>query len=111
MGILLDGMTFIPFFFIRSFETACVAMFVHGLTVPMITVPRATLIQKIVPDDRRGRIFALVNLAVVGCTALSMVLTGLASDHIGMETIYLGAGLLGTACGLAGTGLRALWRA
>jgi MFS family permease len=111
LGIFLDGVTFIPFYFIRSFPLACIAMFIHGLTVPMIILPRTTLIQQIVPDDRRGRIFALVNMAVVGCTALSMVLCGLASEWFGMDEIYLGAGILGAGCGIVGMFFRPLWKA
>jgi MFS family permease len=110
-GIFLDGVTFIPFFFIRSFSWACIAMFIHGLTVPMIILPRTTLIQEIVPDDRRGRVFALVNMAVVGCTALSMVLCGLFSEWFGMDEIYLGAGILGAFCGIVGMLFRPLWKA
>ncbi len=110
-GMFLDGATFIPFFFIDDFAVACAAMFLHGLTVPLIIVPRATLIQQIVPDDRRGRVFALVNLAVVGFTALSMLLTGLLSTWLGINQIYLGIGILGAACGLLGTRFRSLWRA
>ncbi len=111
LGILLDGATFIPFFFIRTFPLACVAMFIHGLSVPMIILPRTTLIQEIVPDERRGRIFALVNMAVVGFTALSMVLCGFVSEWFGMDQIYLGAGILGTACGMVGMLFRSLWKA
>ncbi|HUU03039.1 MAG TPA: MFS transporter [Myxococcota bacterium] len=110
-GMFLDGATFIPFFFIDDFAFACAAMFLHGLTVPLIIVPRATLIQQIVPDGRRGRVFALVNLAVVGFTALSMLLTGLLSTWLGMDQIYLGIGIMGAACGLLGTRFRSLWRA
>jgi MFS family permease len=111
IGIILDGVTFIPLFFIRTFPLACLAMFVHGLTVPMIILPRTTLIQEIVPDDRRGRIFALVNMAVMGFTALSMVLCGIVSEWFGMDEIYLGAGILAAACGTVGMLFRPLWKA
>jgi MFS family permease len=112
VGMILDGITFIPFFFIRDFSIACLAMFIHGLTVPLITVPRTTLIHEIVPDELRGRIFALVNVAVVGFTALSMVLTGLASDWLaGIDEIYLLIGILGAICGLFGTRFKAFWNA
>ncbi len=111
VGMTLDGLTFIPFFFITSLSWACVAMFVHGLTVPLLTVPRATLVQEIVPDHSRGRIFALLNLSVVGFTALSTGLTGLAAEWIPMDRLYLVIGIMGAACGLIGMGFRDLWRA
>jgi len=112
IGMILDGITFIPFFFIRDFSIACLAMFIHGLTVPLITVPRTTLIHEIVPDDLRGRIFALVNVAVVGFTALSMILTGFACDWLAdIDEIYLWIGILGAICGIFGTRFKAFWNA
>lgn len=111
IGMTLDGLTFIPFAFIDSLGLACAAMFVHGLTVPLLTVSRATLVQELVPDDSRGRIFALLNLSVVGFTALSTGLTGLLAEWISMDRLYLATGVLGAACGLAGMFFRDLRRA
>lgn len=108
LGMLLDGLTFIPFFFIDSFVPACVAMFIHGLTVPLLTVPRATVIQQIVPDASRGRIFALQNLSVVGFSAISTGLTGIAAEWISMSWIYLVIGILGAACAIFGMTFKAL---
>jgi DHA3 family macrolide efflux protein-like MFS transporter len=111
LGIFLDGVTFIPFFFIETIELACLAMFIHGLTVPLLTVPRATLVQEVVPDQSRGRMFALLNLAVVGFTALSTGLTGFLAEWISMPVLYLIIGVLGTACGVAGLAFKDLRQA
>lgn len=111
MGMFMDGVTFIPFFFISSFIPACIAMFIHGLTVPLLTVPRATLIQEIVPNESRGRIFALQNLSVVGFSAISTGLTGIIAEWVTMDWIYLAIGLLGASCALAGTRFKSLWQA
>ncbi len=108
LGMFLDGMTFIPFFFIDSFVPACVAMFIHGLTVPLLTVPRATIIQEIVPDAGRGRIFALQNLSVVGFSAVSTGLTGIVAEWASMSVIYLVIGIAGALCAIFGMTFKAL---
>ena len=109
-GSILDALTILPFFYIRALPALFLAMFLHGLTVPLISVPRVTLIQEIVPDDRRGRMFSLLNLAVIGFTALSMILTGVLSEVWHMDRIFLIAGILGTLGGLLGMGCRELWK-
>ncbi len=108
IGVILDGLTLIPLYFIQSLLPACIAMFLHGLTVPLITVPRATLIHRIVPKDLQGRVFGLVNLAVVGCTALSVAFTGLAAEIVPMDRIYLIAGLAAGGVGLFGLSMKKL---
>ncbi|MBN2492996.1 MAG: MFS transporter [Deltaproteobacteria bacterium] len=108
VGMLLDGASFTPLALIDSFSWAAVALFVHGLTVPLLVVPRTTLVQQIVPDASRGRIFALLNISVVGFTALSTALTGLVAEFVDMGTLYLAIGIAGAACGLVSFGFRSL---
>ena len=54
--------------------------------------------------------FSLLNLAVIGFTALSMILTGVLSEFWHMDRIFLIAGILGTLGGLLGMGCRDLWK-
>jgi len=110
-GMVLDAVTFLPLFWLRAFWPAALAMFVHGLTVPLITVPRATLIHHIVPDEKRGRIFALVNLAVVGFTALSMLLVGPVTEVVGVAAVFAGVAAVGGAFGLLAFSFTSLRRA
>ncbi len=111
LGSILDAATLLPFFWIRSLPALFLAMLLHGLTVPLISIPRITLIQEIVPDERRGRLFSLLNLAVIGFTAFSMILTGVASERWPMDWIFLSTGLLGALGGALGLGCRELWKA
>ena len=45
-GLILDGITFIPFAYCQTLEQVKWAMFVHALTIPMIVIPRTVLIQQ-----------------------------------------------------------------
>jgi len=112
IGMVMDGVTFIPFFWIRSFPLLLCAHAFHGLWIPLIQVSRTTLVQEKTPEEMHGRIFSLINLTFVGCTSLSVLATGLlgnvflASESLGASggppLIYLIAGLGGGVCGFIG---------
>jgi MFS family permease len=107
-GIVLDGLTFLPLFWVRSFAgTACTIAF-HSLFIPMITVSRTTLIQRSVPEHLQGRMFALIQMAVIGMTALSTFATGLVGEWVPTPSIFLAAALLAGATAIPGFLSRAL---
>ncbi len=110
IGMFLDGVTYIPFFWIRSFPLLCLAVFVHGLSIPMITVPRTALVQERIPVEMQGQAFSLVQLTVIGFTSLSVLATGWAGDRFGAPALFLGAGI-GAMVGLAGVFSRELRQA
>jgi flagellar biosynthetic protein FliQ len=76
-GMVLDGLTYVPFFWVRDYGLALALVFVHGLFIPWIVVGRTAFLQQHVPEARRGQVFALVNLTVQGMTALSALVAGL----------------------------------
>lgn len=112
IGMVMDGVTFIPLFWIRSFPLLLCAHAFHGLWIPLIQVSRTTLVQSRTPEEMHGRIFSLINLTFVGFTSLSLLATGLlgnvflASRSLGASDgpplIYLIAGVGGGVCGLIG---------
>ena len=108
VGMVLDGLTFIPLFFVPSLTWMGVAIVVHSLAIPLIMVPRTQLIQEGIPTTMQGRFFSLVNLTVVGMTALSSAATGLACEAWGVRTVYLLIGLGGGTCGMLGFSLKHL---
>lgn len=101
-GMVLDGITFIPLYFAESLVTAGIIIVIHSLAVPMMTVSRSSLIQDMVPVDMTGRIFAMVNLSVVGMTALSSGLAGFALEFMEAPTLFLVIGIGGGLCGVVG---------
>lgn len=88
-GIVLDGITYLPLFWVKVFSLTVVTIFFHSIFIPMVTVSRTTLIQRHVPPELRGRMFSLIQMAVIGGTALSSTLTGLLAEHVPMPYIYL----------------------
>ncbi len=94
--MLFDGLTYVPFFWVRSYPLALALVFVHGLCIPAIVVARTSLLQQHVGDARAGKVFALVYLTVSGMTALSAIVAGAIAARHGAPMLFLLAGGFGT---------------
>ena len=101
-GMVWDGITFIPLYFIKSLSAAAILVTIHAVAIPLLVVPRTSLIQDIVPANMTGRIFALMHLSVVGMSAISAGLSGLILELINAPTLFLLIGIGGGLCGVAG---------
>jgi DHA3 family tetracycline resistance protein-like MFS transporter len=97
IGIILDGLTLIPFYFCRTLTGVQLALFVHALAIPLIIIPRTVLLQQAFPGRLHGRLFALVNVVVVGLTGVSAGLTGLLIERVPPGRLFLAVGLI-VAC-------------
>jgi MFS transporter, DHA3 family, macrolide efflux protein len=101
-GMFFDGITYVPFLVLHTFPQFLIAIFFHGLTIPLITVGRATLIQRHYPRERLGRIFALVTITVQGFTALSALATGAVLGWVEPRELFFIGGACGAVCGVVG---------
>jgi len=101
-GIVLDGITFLPLLWVTSFWGAWWTIAVHSLVIPLIVIPRPTLIQRIVPPDFHGRVFSMISVAVTGLSAVSVALTGVVAERVPGDVVFGAIAVLGAACGLAG---------
>jgi MFS family permease len=108
LGIVLDGLTFIPIAFAQSLPQLQAALFVHALAIPMIVIPRTVLVQQLVPGHLHGRAFSLLNVTVFGMMALSCALTGALAEVISPRTLFIVLGLLGAIPGVIGLGIPTL---
>jgi MFS family permease len=110
-AIVFDGFTFVPLMWTSDLWQSMGLIFIHAIGVPFIVVPRTTMIQEIVAPRMQGRIFSMINLAVFGLTALSALLTGLATEWISIGELYAIIGVLAGLVGLVGWLVRDLRRA
>ena len=104
-GLVLDGLTFIPLAFCHTLGQVQAAMFFHALAVPMIIIPRTVLVQQLVPGPLHGRAFALLNVTVFGMTAISVGVTGLLTERVAPQTLFIVLGTAGALPGLVGFAL------
>ena len=92
-GIVMDGITYTLLFFADTSFIAMLVLIIHGIGIPLITVSRTTIIQAVVPDEFRGRLFSMIYMAVMGTTAISVGLTGCILEFIGADSLFLLIGL------------------
>ena len=102
VGMMLDGLTFLPLAFCQTLGQVQAALFVHAIAVPLMIIPRTVLIQQLVPGPLHGRAFALLNVTVFGMTAVSTAATGALTELASPQTLYLVLGSLGALVGVAG---------
>jgi MFS family permease len=100
IGLVVDGLTYVPLYWCRTLPFLIGISFVHALAIPMILIPRTTLVQGHVPPRLRGRVFALVNVVVLGTTAVSSGLAGLVLDHVTAPVLF---GWIGSLAALTGS--------
>jgi MFS transporter, DHA3 family, macrolide efflux protein len=108
IGMILDGLTFVPLYWVDSLVATCAVIVVHSLAIPMLVVVRPALIQRIVPEGMQGRVFAMMGAMVVGFTALSTGLTGGVAEIVSMPVVYVVIGLGAALCGILGLTVREL---
>ena len=101
LGIFLDGLTYLPLLWVRSVGAAGVAIALHGVSIPLITVTRTSLVQRIAPPEQLGRIFALIGMTVLGLSALSSGLTGAVATGTPVNVIFGVIAVLAALCGPA----------
>ena len=92
-GIVMDGVTYSFLYFVNSPFSSILVLLIHGIGIPLITVSRTTIIQSLVPDKFRGRLFSMVYMAVMGTTAISVGLTGFILEFIGADLLFLLIGI------------------
>ena len=102
VGIALDGLTYVPMFWCRTLHSLLILSFLHSIVIPLITISRATILQRIVPPALVGRVFALQNVVVVGVTALSAGIAGLFLERLTAPELFAIGGALGGLTGVLG---------
>ena len=100
MGLILDGITYLPFVWIDRFPTALVCIAFHGFFIPWIVVSRTTLLQRHVPAQRHGNVFALTHMTVTGVTALSCLGAGALAAWTGPRGLFGIPGVFATLTGI-----------
>jgi MFS family permease len=102
VGMMLDGLTFLPLAFCHTLGQVQAALFFHAVAVPLMIIPRTVLVQQLVPGPLHGRAFALLNVTVFGMTAVSTAATGVLAEVVPPQTLYLVVGSLGALVGVVG---------
>lgn len=102
IGMVLDGLTFVPLFWVRTLWGTALTIVIHSLAIPLLIVARPSLVQRIVPQRMQGRIFSMIGVTVIGFTAVSTGLTGGVAEVVPMPTVFAVIGVGAALCGVWG---------
>jgi len=80
--------------FIIVYLSAIIILFLIGFTDAVVNVPIKVLLQRLIPDHVRGRIFGLLSSFVQGLVPISMAIVGFLLDYIGGYYLFFGTGIL-----------------
>ena len=72
-------------------------LFLLGLVLPAINIMFMTIFQQVIPPEKQGRVFSVITAVGSGITPIGMFLSGLLSDLIGSNTLFLACAVTGTA--------------
>ncbi|MBI2599619.1 MFS transporter [Candidatus Daviesbacteria bacterium] len=84
-----------------------VGSFLLGIALVSILVPSQTVLQENTPKEDRGKVFAVLGVAMSGLTLIPVLLSGLLADVFGTTPIFIGLGSVIMLLGLFG--LRPSW--
>jgi DHA3 family macrolide efflux protein-like MFS transporter len=77
-------------------------MFLIGVSVSTLNIPAATLLQEVVPDDIRGRVFGVQGTLVQTFTIISIGWESAVASIVGAQTTIMFVGVLCAALGILG---------
>ncbi|MFQ5858825.1 MAG: MFS transporter, partial [Anaerolineae bacterium] len=99
--MVILGLAIIAFAVVPSYPLVLVAVAIIGLSIVSARAALATLTQSLVPDEKRGRVESAVTMVIGASTSASMVLSGLFGDLIGVQAVFIAAGVITIVAGVA----------
>jgi MFS family permease len=96
---IIAGFALIGFALCHWLWLAYVLMFIVGAGMLVVITGTSTILQVIVPDEKRGRVMSLFTMSFMGTVPVGSLVAGAVADLIGAPTTLLAAG---TCCTLAG---------
>lgn len=100
IALVLLGVLTVCFAMSRNIYIACAMIFLAGMALMSVFSMITSLVQLIVPDDMRGRVMSVYNLAVRGGGAIGPLIVGSLIPVFGVRNVIAGAGVLLLCLGL-----------
>lgn len=99
--LALAGAAIVAFAYASSYVVVLASVVVIGMSLVVARGALNAITQALAPDEMRGRVQSAVNIIVVTSTAISEGLSAVAGSVIGVQTVFVAAGLLTVLTGLA----------
>lgn len=98
--LILAGLDIVVFAVAPSYMVVLVSLAGIGLCVVTVRGALDTVTQALAPDEVRGRVQSAVNLIVASSTAAAEGFAALLGSLVGVQTVFLAAGVLTISTGL-----------
>lgn len=93
----------LPFFYQPSLSKIIfVGSFLMGIALISILIPSQTVLQENTHEEDRGKVFAVLGVAMAALSLIPVLLVGLLADIFGTTPIFIAMGILVTLLGLFG---------
>ena len=99
-GIVLVGLFVALFGASTAIWMALVSLFFVGLSLTPVQAAASTLLQTYIPNDKRGRAGAAMNTVITLASVVSMGLSGVLGDALGVRQVFYLAGMITIFAGL-----------
>jgi len=96
--LLVLGIPLIPYFLVNNtvlttYYTIMFILFLLGVSNAILNVPIRILLQRLIPDNLRGRITGLLSTMSQSLVPISVALTGYLLDIMQVYYLFIGGGL------------------
>ncbi len=92
-GLILSGFLMSTLGWSRSFWPSLAILGFLGMVVAGVNITLAVIMQNVVPDDKRGRVFAAMATVTGGLQPIAMALAGVAADAFSASVVLIAAGV------------------
>ena len=99
--MVILGLSIIAFAVAPSYPLVLVAVAIIGLSIVAARAALVTLTQSLVPNEKLGRVESAVTMVIGASTSASMALSGLFGDLIGVQAVFIAAGVITIVAGVA----------
>ncbi len=106
-SIVFGGLLFLaagisPLIILPPLEYMIIGSFLLGIAMVSILVPTQTVLQENTPNQDRGKVFAVLGVVMAGLSLLPVLLAGILADVFGVNSIFIGLGVVIIVIGLLG---------
>lgn len=101
--LILGGAAIVAFAFAPNYTVVLISVAVIGVCIVMARGALDTISQALSPDAVRGRVQSAANLLVVAATAGAEGLAALLGSLLGVQTVFVAAGVVTALAGVAAT--------
>ncbi len=99
--MVILGLAIIAFAVVPNYPLVLAAVAIIGLSIVAARAALATLTQRLVPDEKRGRVESAVTMVIGASTSASLALSGVFGDLLGVQAVFITAGVITIIAGVA----------